>query len=196
MSKTENKLPITFEEALRAATSSAIAEMLKGKNITKRSTSGNIGEYFDEGFEEELKRSIFTKTAELVNQHNGSDDVFCTGQWDFPEKLHFSQIAQIIIEMYDITLLTEDDIGDYDEHPECPEPSVIVWKDNSTQVLYEEEEVFRNIAMRYDYTMTDEEFKNCMSVLESMFYCKEASIATKGNLIYDSDTFKFQTEAK
>lgn len=193
MGKTENKLPITFEGALQAAASSAIAEALKNRNMEMRFADGDVREYFDEGFEEKLKRSILTKTAELVSQHNSSDDVSCTGRWDAPTKLHFSQIAQIIAEIYDIILLPEDFI---DECDKCPEPSVIVWKDAGTQVWYAEEEVFRNIAMRYDYTMTDEELKNCMSVLKSMLYCRVAGMTAKGSFIYDSETFKFHVSDK
>lgn len=193
MNKTGNKLPITFEGALKAATSSAIAEMLKNRNMEMRFADGDVREYFDEGFEEKLKRNILTKTAELVSQHNSSDDVFCTGRWDTPTKLHFSQIAQIIAEIYDIILPPEDFI---DECGECPKPSVIVWKDAGMQVWYAEEEVFRNIAMRYDYTMTDEELKNCMSILKSMLYCKTADITAKGSFVYDSETFKFHVSAK
>lgn len=193
MNKTENKLPITFEGALRAAASGAIAEMLKNRNMEMRFADGDVREYFDEGFEEKLKRNILTKTAELVSQHNSSDDVFCTGRWDTPTKLHFSQIAQIIAEIYDIILPPEDFI---DECDKCPEPSVIVWKDAGMQVWYAEEEVFRNIAMRYDYTMTDEELKNCMSILKSMLYCRVAGMTAKGSFIYDSETFKFHVSAE
>lgn len=193
MDKTENKLPITFEGALQAAASGAIAEMLKNRNMEMRFADGDVREYFDEGFEEKLKRSILTKTAELVSQHNSSDDVSCTGRWAAPTKLHFSQIAQIIAEIYDIILPPENEI---DECDECPEPSVIVWKDTGMQVWYAEEEVFRNIAMRYDYTMTDEELKNCMSILKSMLYCRVAGMTAKGSFIYDSETFKFHVSDK
>ena len=47
MDKKKNKLQITFEEALRAATSSAIAEMLKNRNMEMRFADGDVREYFE-----------------------------------------------------------------------------------------------------------------------------------------------------
>ena len=191
MNETEKKFPVTFEDALRTATSDAIKEALENKNMTL-CVDGQERKYFAEGFENKLKRRILTNTAALIEEHNMSEDIQLTGLWTAPQKLHFSQIAQIITELYDVTFLvpTDDDIKDKRENGiDYPEgTAATIWYGN-IEMFCPGEDTFRAIAMRYDYTMTNEEFNSCMSILKSTLYNKENSLTIWGSLLYDKSKY-------
>lgn len=189
----DGELPVLFEDALKLAASKAIEEAVAKRDaeIESRGLGAKTKNYFGKGFEEKLKRSILANTEALVRRHNNSADTCLTGKWAAPAKLHFSQIAQIIAEIYDVTYMipTEEEKKDYEEDGlEAEEGLGIAVREHHAEFIHMDEETFRMVAMQYDCTMTDGEFQSCMSIVKSMAYAKTTSIAAEGSCICDAET--------
>lgn len=198
---TEKELPVLFEDALKLAASKAIEEALakRDSEIESRGSDAKARRYFGKGFEEKLKRNILANTEALVRRHNNSADACLTGKWAAPAKLHFSQIAQIIAEIYDVTYM----IPTEEEKKDCKEfkmdiiegLGIAVWE-GCAETIHTDEETFRMVAMQYDCTMTDEEFQSCMSIVKSMAYAKTTNIAAKGSCICDAEATSWMHETE
>lgn len=137
-----------------------------------------------------IEADILEKITDEVIEHNeliASEGHADELMWEIPQKLNPAQIAAIMAHLYDIRLMSNPCIHNDKMPNKRKELFILVnrkdgWSRSREHIS--DIELFRIIAMQYDCTMTDEEFKTCMSVLRGIIYCKENVITFDKNLIY------------